>query len=104
MIPPGGEPEGLGLAVELPPEEARLRSCRSSRGIDPHSLHRRKVDVLAREPDGGLDIGDTGKPRDELGMTIDGAPPLVRALPTWLRLSAFAGVGRVGAAVAGRPA
>jgi hypothetical protein len=37
-------------------------------------------------------------------VRLDGPPPLVHAFPTWLRLSAFAGVGRVGAAVAARPA
>jgi hypothetical protein len=30
---------------------------------------------LAREPDGGLDIGDAGTARDERGMTIDRAVP-----------------------------
>jgi hypothetical protein len=93
------EPEGLGLAVELPPEESRLRSRRSSGRIDPHALHRRKIDddpsiahrsagdvvaaatdrdeeiALAREPDDGLDIGDAGTARDERGMPIDRAVP-----------------------------
>jgi hypothetical protein len=35
---------------------------------------------------------------------LDGPPSLVRAFPTWLTLSAFAGGARVGAAVAVRPA
>jgi hypothetical protein len=37
-------------------------------------------------------------------IRLDGPPSLVRAFPTWLTLSAFAGVERVGAAVAARPA
>jgi hypothetical protein len=37
-------------------------------------------------------------------VRLDGTPPLVRAFPIWLRLSAFADVGRVGTAVAARPA
>jgi DNA-binding HxlR family transcriptional regulator len=37
-------------------------------------------------------------------IRLDGSPSLVRAFPIWLRLSAFAGVGRVGAAVAAGPA
>jgi hypothetical protein len=37
-------------------------------------------------------------------VRLDGTPPLVGAFPIWLRLSAFADVGRVGAAVAARPA
>jgi hypothetical protein len=37
-------------------------------------------------------------------VQLDGPRPLVRALPTWLTLSTFAGVERVGAAVADHPA
>src|SRR5262249_9835036 len=37
-------------------------------------------------------------------IRLDGPPSLVRAFPTWLALSSFAGVERVGAAVASRPA
>jgi hypothetical protein len=37
-------------------------------------------------------------------IRLDGPPPLVRALPTWLMLSSFASVERVGATVAARPA
>jgi len=37
-------------------------------------------------------------------IRLDGPPPFVRAFPTWLRLSGFAGVERVGAAIAARPA
>ena len=37
-------------------------------------------------------------------IRLDERPSLVRALPTWLTLSAFAAVERVGAAVATRPA
>jgi hypothetical protein len=37
-------------------------------------------------------------------IRLDGPPSLVRAFPTWLTLSPFAGVERVGAAVAARPA
>jgi DNA-binding HxlR family transcriptional regulator len=37
-------------------------------------------------------------------IQLDGPRSLVRAFPSWLRLSAFAGVERVGAAVAARPA
>jgi hypothetical protein len=36
-------------------------------------------------------------------IRLDGPPSLVRAFPSWLTLSAFAGVERVGAAVAARP-
>jgi hypothetical protein len=35
-------------------------------------------------------------------IRLDGPRSLVRAFPTWLTLSAFAGVERVGAAVAAR--
>ena len=37
-------------------------------------------------------------------IRLDGPPSLVRAFPTWLTLSAFAGVERVGAALDARPA
>jgi hypothetical protein len=37
-------------------------------------------------------------------IRLDGPRSLVRAFPTWLTLSAFADVERVGAAVAARPA
>src|SRR5262249_14386314 len=37
-------------------------------------------------------------------IRLDGPPPLVRAFPTWLTLRGFAGVERVAAAVAARPA
>ena len=37
-------------------------------------------------------------------VRLEGPPALVRAFPTWLRLSEFAAVRRVGAAVAARPA
>jgi hypothetical protein len=37
-------------------------------------------------------------------IRLDGLPIFARAFPTWLTLSAFAGVERVGAAVATRPA
>jgi len=37
-------------------------------------------------------------------IRLEGPPSLVRAFPTWLTLSTFASVARVGAAVAARPA
>jgi hypothetical protein len=37
-------------------------------------------------------------------IRLEGPPALVRAFPTWLTLSAFAGVERVGASVTARPA
>jgi hypothetical protein len=37
--------------------------------------HRDAEIALAREPDGGLDIGDAGAARDERGMAIDRAVP-----------------------------
>ena len=37
-------------------------------------------------------------------IRLDGPRSLVRAFPTWFTLSAFAGVERVGASVAARPA
>ena len=37
-------------------------------------------------------------------IRLDGPPSLVRAFPSWLTLSAFAGVERVGGAVAAGPA
>jgi hypothetical protein len=37
-------------------------------------------------------------------IRLEGLPIFARAFPTWLTLSSFAGVERVGAAVASRPA
>src|SRR5262249_58152552 len=39
-----GEPQGLGLAVELAPEEPPLRPRRSPRWIAPQALHRVATD------------------------------------------------------------
>jgi hypothetical protein len=37
-------------------------------------------------------------------IRLEGPPSLVRAFPTWLKLSVLAGVERVGAVVAAHPA
>jgi len=94
-----GQPEGLGLAVELAPEESRLRSRRSPLRVDPQALHRREIDhepavthrgagdvvaaashgdekiARACETHGGPDVGGAGAARDEPGTTIDRAVP-----------------------------
>ena len=94
-----GEPEALGLVVELPPKQTSLRSRNTGAGIDPHSLHRREIDddtviahgsagdvvtasshrnhelAFAREPDRGDDVGDAGAARDESRAAIDRSIP-----------------------------
>jgi hypothetical protein len=83
-------------------------------------LERREVDLCLKDPGFSVDIvvsadlraltrvwmGDVRLAEAvRVGLIrLDGPRSLVRALPTWLSLSAFAGVERVGAAVAARPA
>ena len=43
----GGQPEGLRLAVKLPPQHAALGPCDASAGVDTDPLHRRQVNDQA---------------------------------------------------------
>jgi len=111
----------------LPPERVVVRF--DFRGV-PATMHcprywwlvldRREVDLCLKDPGFLVDIVVSADLRTltrvwmgdvRLAETVraglirlDGPRPLVRAFPTWLTLSAFAGVERVGAAVAARPA
>jgi hypothetical protein len=83
-------------------------------------LERREVDLCLKDPGRPVDLVVSADLRTltrvwmgdvRLAETVraglirlDGPPSLVRAFPTWLTLSPFAGVERVGAAVATRPA
>ena len=82
-------------------------------------LDRREVDLCLKDPGFLVDIVVSADLRTlirvwmgdvRLAETVraglirlDGPPSLVRAFPTWLTLSTFAGVERVAAAVAARP-
>jgi hypothetical protein len=83
-------------------------------------LERREVDLCLKDPGFPVDIVVSADLRTltrvwmgdvRLAETVraglirlDGPPSLVRAFPTWLTLSAFARVERVGVAVAARQA
>ncbi len=83
-------------------------------------LARPDVDLCLKDPGFPVDVvvtadlraltrvwmGDVplGEARRAGSIRLDGPPALVRAFPTWLRLSSFAGVERAGTAVAARPA
>ena len=99
-----GEPESLGLAIELAEQHAGLRPHGPLLGVDPHAFHRAEVDqqpVIAHrqsgeavpaaahgdqqpsllgEADGGADIGDPGASRDESRVPIDRAVPHLAVL------------------------
>ena len=114
-------------AEALPPERVVVRF--DFRGVPatmrgPRTwwlvLDRRDVDLCLKDPGFPVDVVVSADLRTltrvwmgdvrlaeavRAGLVrLDGAPPLVRAFPIWLRLSAFAGVERIGAAVAARPA
>jgi hypothetical protein len=83
-------------------------------------LDRRAVDLCLKDPGFRVDIVVSADLRTltrvwmgdvRLAETVraglirlEGPVSLVRAFPTWLTLSAFAGVARVGASIAARPA
>jgi len=83
-------------------------------------FERREVDLCLKDPGFQVDIVVSADLRTltrvwmgdlRLAETVraglirfDGPPSLVRAFPTWLALSSFAGVERVGAAVTAHPA
>jgi DNA-binding HxlR family transcriptional regulator len=83
-------------------------------------LERKEIDLCLRDPGFPVDLvvsadlqaltaawmGDVplAEPRRAGLIRLDGPPALVRAFPTWLQLSGFASVPRVGAALAARGA
>ena len=83
-------------------------------------LERREVDLCLKDPGFQVDVvvgadlraltrvwmGDLRLAETVRAglIRLEGPPSLVRAFPSWLALSTFAGVERVGAAMAARPA
>jgi hypothetical protein len=94
-----GQPEPLGLEVQLAPPQPRCGQRRPRRRVDPHQLHQRQIDhdavvagaraghvvsaaphgqrqpVLAGEPDRGEDVGTTPAPGHQGRVPVDGAVP-----------------------------